>query len=368
MNRRLKRILWMFICTLFVSCMVMAEENTEESIVESTGTAGSVMVGDDVENVVAIAWENVEFDGGNGVVSAEELYFGFAGTEITAEKTDTEDADSMTVYQQQVHDQLWEDLGLGSLYIYKPENESILRYQYEGVAAEEIGDTEFCDYSSYYDIVTENQIRYITYDDENPYILYLKIFHEDSGNHDGFKIEWQEAEGDGIWKVARFDADTVETPLEAQIAAKYNFWDYTEYTVVTESTSLNVREVPGGKISHKLAKGTQITVYRHEQPAEDGTWFTLIAKYTEPDEEGWSKFEYYGWAATEYLEKEESYSWILCGGEANDRAEEKWNALKTETEETTEATTEATTEQTTEEMTEESSMEESTESTTEENA
>lgn len=303
---------------------IHAEEST---VADGIAFSDQVTVAEDLEYVAAIAWENVEFEDGNGATTADELYFGFADAEIPVEMPAEQNTESMNAYQQQVHDYLWDEFGLGGLYLYKPQNETMIRYQYEGIAAEDVGDYEFCDYDSYYDAITEKQIRYVTYEEGNPYAVYLKIFNEDSGEHDAFRVEWQDVEGKGTWSITKFDSDTVETPFQARLAAKYMFWDYTEFTVATESTSLNVRETPGGKVMHQLPKGAQITMYRHEQPAEDGTWFTLIAKYTEPDEEGWSKFEYYGWAATEFLEKHDEYTWVLCGGEANDRAEEKWKSV-----------------------------------------
>ncbi|MBQ3424327.1 MAG: hypothetical protein IJH38_03920, partial [Clostridia bacterium] len=74
--------------------------------------------------------------------------------------------------------------------------------------------------------------------------------------------------------------------------------------------NLHVRAWPDGDIVGSLEKGSQITIYRCEEVADNGVPYTLISKWTKPDANGSSSLEYFGWVASEYITENPDWVWV----------------------------------------------------------
>ena len=219
------------------------------------------------------------------------------------------------------HAYAWDTLGEGLLTIYAPEKEAQLRFVYEGIAEDDVGDYEFVDYDSWYGGYVNGQIRRIYYHEDNRYALYIQFYFDsdDSGlyPHLGLRVEYLPESAE--WSVTRFDSDKISDSYEAQLCAIFGYLDYCGgFEVQTNSSNLNVRVSPGGDVIGSLPKGSRLMIYRYQMlPAAgsnlSGVPFALVAKYTDPDENGVSYREYFGWCVTEYLVKEGDFLWVLNG-------------------------------------------------------
>ena len=274
--------------------------------------AEGLSIADDVKEQVFTVSATDEYNG--TATHAEMLRVQYVGAD--APETALTDADA-------AYDYAWEAFGVAGLTIYAPEDEAQLRFVYDGITGEDVGDHEMVDYDSRYDGYLDGQIRRIYYHPTNRYAIYISYYFnpDDSGNapHLVDRVAYTPETKD--WVVTRFDSDVVTDCYEAQLCAVFNLLDYCGgYEVTTESTRLNVRATPGGEKIEKLEPGAQLTVYNYQMLAQDtgdealdGVAFTLIAKYSEPHEDGLRYREYFGWCASEYLLKDADFLWVLNG-------------------------------------------------------
>lgn len=257
--------------------------------------SADVLIDDDVFDVAFDVEEEVRIDTGNGADTASLLKIQYVGSEAVPRES------------------AYELLGLGELSVYAPSKESMLRYVYEGIRGADVGDHEFVNYDSFYrggeDGSLTGQVKRIYYADDDPFVIYIQFHFNDTLDHNGLRVQWLPEEK--IWHISRFDFDTIKTPYEAEIACIFDYLNYSPYTVETKKDKLNVRSAPDGKVLHTLEKGAQITVFNCEINDTNGRPFTLIEKYTEPDDEGVSRLEYRGWVASEYLVHDDDYAWII---------------------------------------------------------
>ena len=302
----MKKLLTLTLAALLVTASAAAE----------TRYTGNVTADADVlevtRGIAVTAWTMDDFDDGNGVTEAAALRITYTGPGYTFELTDGYEAAAA----DEAAEHAWNDCKVGEITLYKPANEDIIRWVYTGTNGEEDnGDHEFVDYDSYYSDYQDGQLRRVYYHPENSLEVLLKFYFNEPVTQSGVRVEWLEDTAE--WRLTRFAADTARDAFECQIAARYGYYDQCGgYEVRTESSGLNIRSAPGGEKIGSAKKGSTLTVFGCELPAEnmDGKLFTLVGKYTEPNEDGVRYLEYYGWVASEYIGEAEDWVWTLAEG------------------------------------------------------
>lgn len=276
--------------------------------------SGDASIADDVRGFVITAWDDEPFDSS----TADLLIIQYIGedTEMPIPEEITNAA------MQEYADNAWHwaeaNRGYGDFVIGKKADENFLRFCYDGTVKDEsTSDGAFYDYvSKYYSGDTEGQVKRIYCPKNNRLIAYIKYFCYDAGVHKAIRVEWiPDAKGSrtGSWVVSDFYADNVRDCDEAVACAQFGYYDSCGgYEVQTKETNLNVRSDPNGKVIGSLEKGSIITVYRKEVIADNGIPYTLIHKSTEPDENGSTHIEYYGWVASEYINEQDDWLWVLA--------------------------------------------------------
>lgn len=276
--------------------------------------AGDVSIAEDVKGFVITAWDDQKFDS----LTADMLIIQYTGedadmpfpTEVTNEA------------MQEYADNAWHwaeaNRGYGDFVVAKKVDENILRFCYDGLTTDDsTADGAFYDYvSKLYSGDTEGQVKRIYCPEGNRLTAYIKYFCYDAGVHKAIRVEWipdEEGSGAGSWAVSDFYANKVSNFDDAVACARFGYYDYCGgYEVQTKETNLNVRSNPNGEVIGSLKKGSVITVYRHEEIADNGIPYTLIHKTSEPDENGNCYIEYYGWVASEYITEQDDWLWVLA--------------------------------------------------------
>ena len=277
-----------------------------------TNYLGNVDVDDDVAGFVMTAW-NDPFDD----TTANRLIIANVGEngEFPLPEAITDQA--MIDYANNAWHWAEENRGFGDFVIAKKLGEDFLRFCFDGTTEdpENTADDAFYDYTScYYSGAAEGQIKRIYVPEDNRLTAYLMFYCDAAGVHQALRVEWApDGEGSetGTWKVSNFYRDNVRDYAEMEACARFNYYDRVGgVEVTTESSNLNVRAWPNGDIIGSLQKGSIIMVYRCEEVADNGIPFTLISKWTDPDADGRSSLEYFGWVATEYITESPDWVWV----------------------------------------------------------
>lgn len=277
-----------------------------------TNYLGNVDIDDDVAGFVITAW-NDPFDD----TTANRLIIDYVGEDqdfpFPAEINDQ----TMIDYANDAWHWTEEHRGFGDFVIAKKLGEDVLRFCYDGTTEdpEDTQDDAYYDYdTAYYRGATEGQLKRIYAVKEYPLTAYLMFFHDAAQVHTALRVEWiPDAEGSqtGRWHVSNFYRDNARNYEEMEVCARFNYYDRVGgVEVTTESSNLNVRAWPNGDIIGSLKKGSIITVYKCEEVADNDIPFTLISKWTDPDANGSSKLEYFGWVATEYITEDPDWVWV----------------------------------------------------------
>ena len=299
----MKKVIIVLLALLFAVPAALATENY----------AGDVTIDEDVSGFVITAWDKEPlWDGHTG----DYLLITHVGEGADLPLPDVIDSETMDEYTSVVYDWVQANRGYGDLNIVKLDSENFLRFLYAGTAAdpEDTVDDGFYDYeTAYYRGGTEGQLKRI-YAVKDRQIAYLLFFHDAAGVHTALRVEWiPDGEGSetGGWRVSNFYKDNARDYTEMEVCARFGYYDYVGgVEVTTESSNLNVRAWPNGDIIGSLKKGSVITVYKCEEVADNGIPFTLISKWTDPDADGRSSLEYFGWVASEYITESPDWIWV----------------------------------------------------------
>ena len=275
--------------------------------------AGDVVVEEDVVGFVITAWdEEPLWDGHTG----DYLLITHVGADADLPLPETITSESMNAYTDDVWHWAEANRGYGDLNIVKVDAEDFLRFCYDGTTEDpdQTADDGFADYgSAYYPGATEGQLKRL-YAVKDCRIAYAMFFHDAAGVHTALRIEWipdGEGSATGGWRVSDFYRDNVRDYKEMEVCARFGYYDYVGgVEVTTETGNLNVRAWPNGDIIGSLKKGSTITIYRCEEIADNEIPFTLISKWTEPDADGRSSLEYFGWVASEYITEDPDWVWV----------------------------------------------------------
>jgi len=277
-----------------------------------TDYIGNVTIDEDVTGFVITAW-NDPFD----KVTANRLIIANVGEDGEFPLPDTMTDQAMIDYANNAWHWAEEHRGFGDMVVAKKLGEEFLRFCFDGTTEDPEGtaDDAYYDYTScYYSGATEGQIKRIYVPEDNRLTAYLMFYCDAAGVHQALRVEWiPDSEGSqtGSWHVSNFYRDNVRNYTEMEVCARFNYYDRVGgVEVTTETSNLNVRAWPNGDIIGSLKKGSIITVYRCEEVADNGIPFTLISKWTEPDAEGRSSLEYFGWVASEYLTEDPDWVWV----------------------------------------------------------
>ena len=266
-----------------------------------------VTVADDVKGFVITAWSDEPFMLDDIQTAADMLIIEYVGSDYEKPKPEEITSESMSTYADEAWHWAEENRGYGDFVVCKTAPEDFLRFSYDGTSAEpDTADDSFYDYTSkLYAGNTEGQVKRIFVPQSNRQTAYIKYFCGDTGTHNALRVEWlPNADGSegGSWAVSNFYADNARDFNEAEVCARFGYYDYcVGHAAEMKSTGLNVRNNPNGEIIGLLEKGAAVTVYRHEEPGDNGYSYTLIHKASDPDENGNSYIEYYGWVAGEFL-------------------------------------------------------------------
>ncbi len=277
-----------------------------------TNYLGNVIIDDDVTGFVMTAW-NDPFDD----VTANRLIIANAGEEGDFPLPDIITDQTMIDYANDAWDWTEANRGFGDFVVARKLGENFLRFCFDGTTEDPEGtaDGAFYDYTSaYYRGAAEGQIKRIYVPEDNRLTAYLMFYCDAAGVHQALRVEWvPDGEGSetGTWHVSNFYRDNVRNYTEMEVCARFNYYDRVGgVEVTTESSNLNVRAWPNGDIIGSLKKGSIITVYRCEEVADNDIPFTLISKWTNPDADGRSSLEYFGWVASEYLTEDPDWVWV----------------------------------------------------------
>ena len=297
----MKKVLILLLALLLLAPSALAAKTNYE---------GDVVIDDDVTGFVITAW-NDPFDES----TADRLIIAHVGEDKEFPLPDPLTNQAMIDYADEAWHWAEANRGFGDFTIAKKDSESFLRFAYDGTTADpDSADEYYYDYDSHrYPGATEGQMKQIYVAKDAPLTAYLMFYCDAAGQHKALRVEWipdSEGSAAGSWKVSSFYRDNVRSYAEMEVCARFNYYDRVGgVKVTTESTGLNVRAWPNGDIIGKLKKGAEITIYRCEEVADNGIPFTLISKWTEPDAEGYSTLEYYGWVASEYITEDPDWVW-----------------------------------------------------------
>ena len=281
-----------------------------------TNYSGDAVLEEDVKGFVVTAWDKEPF----GETFADYLIIANVGEEAADAQFPMPDEttdETMIKYADEAWHWAEANRGYGDFVVAKLENEDFLRFCYDGTTEDpDTADGSYYNYSSHrYPGATEGQVKRIySFNDEDSMNAYIMFYCEEAGVHSALRVEWiadGEGSGSGSWKVSDFYRDNVRDYTEMEVCARFGYYDRVGgVKVTTQETNLNVRAWPGGDLIGSLEKGAEITIYKCEQESEDGRPFTLISKWSEPDDEGYSTLEYYGWVATEFITESPDWIWI----------------------------------------------------------
>ena len=277
-----------------------------------TDYIGNAIIDDDVTGFVMTAW-NDPFD----ETTANRLIIANVGEDGAFPLPDPITSQTMIDYANSAWHWAEENRGFGDFVIAKKLGEDFLRFCFDGTTdnPEGTADDAFYGYSShYYSGAQEGQIKRIYVPDDNQLTAYLMFYCDAAGVHQALRVEWvpdEEGGETGTWHVSNFYRDNVRNYTEMEVCARFNYYDRVGgVEVTTETSNLNVRAWPNGDIIGSLKKGSIITVYRCEEVADNDIPFTLISKWTNPDADGRSSLEYFGWVASEYLTEDPNWVWV----------------------------------------------------------
>ena len=281
--------------------------------------ADDAVVEDDVKGFVITAWDKEPFgeSGDSDATEADLVIITNVGEDADFPLPETISDQTMIDYANDAWHWAEANRGYGDFAVAKLENEDFLRFAFDGTTEDpDSADGSYFDYSSHrYPGATEGQVKRLYGVSKDRLTGYIMYYCEDAGVHKALRVDWiPDSEGSktGSWKISNFYKDNVQDYTEMEICARFNYYDSVGgVKVTTEETNLNVRAWPGGDLIGSLEKGATITIYRCEQNAEDGRPFTLISKWTEPDDEGYSTLEYFGWVATEFITESPDWAWVL---------------------------------------------------------
>ena len=300
----MKKILVLLLVLLLAAPAAMAAK---------TDYLGNVVIDDDVAGFVITAW-NDPFDD----TTAYRLIIAHVGEDQAFPLPDEITSQSMIDYSDDAWHWAEENRGYGDFVIVKKLGEDILRFCYDGTTEDPEGtaDDAYYDYTSHrYSGSTEGQVKRLYAVNEYPLTAYIMFYCEAAGVHNALRIEWipdSEGSDTGTWHVSSFYRDNARNYAEMEVCARFGYLDQVGgVEVTTEKSNLNVRACPDGEIIDSLKKGSTITIYRCEQTADSGIPFTLISKWTEPDADGYSTLEYYGWVASEYITESPDWVWVF---------------------------------------------------------
>ena len=276
--------------------------------------SGDVNIADDVKGFVITAWNDEPFDSS----TADMLTIQHIGEDADIPLPEGITNEAMQEYADNAWHWAEANRGYGDFVVAKKANEDFLRFCYDGTTADSsTADGAFYDYvSKLYSGDTEGQVKRIYCPENNRLTAYIKYFCYDAGVHKAIRVEWipdEEESATGSWAVSDFYADKTRDYNEAVACARFGYYDYCGgYEVQTKETNLNVRSNPNGEVIGSLKKGSVVTVYRKEETADNGIPYTLIHKSTEPDENGKTYIEYFGWVASEYITEQDDWLWVLA--------------------------------------------------------
>lgn len=299
----MKKLLILLLALILIAPTAFAKEHY----------AGDAVVDDDVEGFVITAWDRESMWDGH---TADYLIIQYTAGDRDFPLPDEITDESMIEYADEAWHWAEANRGYGDFVVAKLDDEDFLRFCYDGTTEEEsTADGAYYDYTSHrYSGATEGQVKRIYAVNEDRVTAYIMYYCEAAGVHNAIRVDWIPDDDTGVagsWHISRFYRDNVQDYKEMEICARFGYYDYVGgVKVTTEKSSLNVRAWPGGDIVGSLKKGSEIEIYRCEEPAEDGTPFTLIAKWTEPDAEGYSTLEYFGWVASEYITESPNWVWV----------------------------------------------------------
>ena len=277
-----------------------------------TNYLGNAIIDDDVTGFVMTAW-NDPFDD----TTANLLIITNVGENAEFTVPDPIEYQAMVDYADNAWHWTEANRGFGDFAVAKKQDEDFLRFCFDGTTEDPEGtaDGAYYDYTSaYYRGAAEGQIKRIYVPEDNRLTAYLMFYCDAAGVHQALRVEWApdgEDSETGTWHVSNFYRDNVRNYTEMEVCARFNYYDRVGgVEVTTETSNLNVRAWPNGDIIGSLKKGSIITVYRCEEVADNGIPFTLISKWTNPDAEGRSSLEYFGWVASEYLTEDPDWVWV----------------------------------------------------------
>ena len=264
---------------------------------EATTLSASNSLDDTLEDFVLLSWHDES-------KSMDCLTLLYVDSELDLELPVWDTAETEADYTNVLSQWAFSRLDYGVLHICKAYDSERLGFMYDGV--NEVPDSSDSRYytslSLTYPGKTEGQLKATQTLSDQTTVAYANFYCEDGFN--AIRIEWTANEsGSGTWNVSKFNANSISTASDAEIAARFGYFEADEnYIVNTGNDIINVRESPNGDIIGQLVNGSQIVRFDFEMMSEtQGLPFTLIAKYTDSDADDTKRLIYYGWAASKFL-------------------------------------------------------------------
>ena len=299
----MKKILVLLFALLFV---------TPAALAAYSFYADDAVVDDDVTGFVITAWDDQPFDD----TTADMLIVQNIGDDAEFPLPDPVTNEAMQEYADNAWHWAEANRGYGDFCIAKSASEDFLRFAYDGTTEDpDTADEYFYDYTSHrYSGATEGQVKRIYMNEDDHLTAYIMYYCEAAGVHRALRIEWiPDGEGSqtGSWHISNFYRDNVRNWAEMEVCARFSYYDSVGgVKVTTGKSNLNVRACPDGDVIASLKKGSTVSVYRCEETADSGIPYTLISKWTEPDADGYSTLEYFGWVATKYITESPDWVWV----------------------------------------------------------